>query len=108
MQNFIKYCFTLSNMGQFFEIHFWDLGVLFMYARITDSNGNIVTIVNWKVVTQEKGQTLDRFIDSNGNIYLERPQSEVIDGIEIINALTIGAESFYQMQGLGISIGRTE
>ncbi|MEH2339733.1 hypothetical protein [Nostoc sp.] len=79
-----------------------------MYARITDSNGSIVTIVNWKVVTQEKGQTLDRFIDSNGNVYLERPQKEVIDGIELINKLRIKAESFYQIQGIGISIGRTE
>lgn len=79
-----------------------------MYARITDSNGNIVTIVNWKVVTQEKGQTLDRFIDSNGNIYLERPQKEVIDSMELINKLRIKAESFYQIQGIGISIGRTE
>ncbi|MEH2005815.1 hypothetical protein [Nostoc sp.] len=79
-----------------------------MYARITDSNGNIVTIVNWKVVTHENGQILDRFIDSNGNIYLERPQKEVIDGIELINKLRIKAESFYQIQGIGISIGRTE
>ncbi|BBD65039.1 hypothetical protein NIES4072_12970 [Nostoc commune NIES-4072] len=79
-----------------------------MFARITDSNGSIVTIVDRKVVTHQNGQIIDRFIDKNGNIYLERPQSEVIDGIEIINALRIGAESFYQMQGLGISIGRTE
>ncbi|WP_335106163.1 hypothetical protein [Nostoc sp.] len=46
-----------------------------MFARITDSNGNIVTIINWKVVTHENGQILDRFIGSNGN-HLPRTSSE--------------------------------
>ncbi|MBN3882700.1 MAG: hypothetical protein V7K64_32825 [Nostoc sp.] len=78
-----------------------------MFARITDSNENIVTIVDWQVVTQEKGQIIDRFIDSNGNIYLERPHKEFIDAIELMN-IGSKAESFYQMQKIGISIGRTQ
>ncbi|MBD2514102.1 hypothetical protein H6G93_03605 [Nostoc sp. FACHB-973] len=79
-----------------------------MFARIIDSNGSIVTIVDWKVVTHENGQIIDRFIDKNGNIYLERPHNEFIDGIKLISELRIKAESFYQMQGIGIWIGRTE
>jgi len=77
-----------------------------MFARITDSNGTIVTIVDWKVVTHENGQIIDRFIDKNGNIYLQRPHNEVIGLIEL-NELRIKAESLYQIQGIGISIGRT-
>lgn len=69
-----------------------------MFARITDAtNGNIVTIVDWQVVTHENGQIIDRFIDTNGNIYLERPHSKVIDVIELINKLKIGTESFYYL-----------
>jgi hypothetical protein len=58
-------------------------------------------------MTLQSGQVLDRSIDGNGNLYLEKPHSEVIDGIELMNHLRAGANTFYQMQGLGIQIGRT-
>lgn len=69
-----------------------------MFASIVDSQGNLVAVVNWQVETQDNGQVVDRFVDDNGNIFLERPQDELIDGIALINHLTSGANRFYQMQ----------
>jgi hypothetical protein len=62
----------------------------------------LIAVVNWQVVTLQSSQVLDRFIDGNGNLCLERPHSEVIDGIELMNHLRAGANTFCQMQELGI------
>jgi len=78
-----------------------------MLAKIIDSQGNLITIVNKQVVTLQSGQVLDRFIDGNNNIYLERPHNEVIDGIELMNRLIVGANTFYGMQGVKIQMGQT-
>ncbi|WP_190652447.1 MULTISPECIES: hypothetical protein [Leptolyngbya] len=78
-----------------------------MFASITDSQGNLVTVIDWKVVTLDNGKMHDLFIDRNDNIYLERPHNDTIDAIELINCLRVGLNNFYQMQGLQIHLGRT-
>lgn len=76
-----------------------------MFAKIIDSQGQLVTVVYWQIVTLEDGQILDRFIDSNDNLYLERPHNDLFNEIDM-NYLVIGVQNFYQIQGFTIQQGR--
>lgn len=76
-----------------------------MFARIDDSQGNIVASVSWQVVPSETGKYLDRFVDDAGHVYLERPHHDVIDGEELLQCLRNGADKFYHLQELKVYVG---
>lgn len=73
-----------------------------------DSQGNLITVVDRKVEIQQDGQMLDRFIDRNNNVYLERPHNEEFDATELISSLKDGAIKFYQLQSVRVDIGRVD
>ncbi|HLP91092.1 MAG TPA: hypothetical protein VK184_21240 [Nostocaceae cyanobacterium] len=81
-----------------------------MFARITDSQGNLVTIVDWQIVTINN-EKLDRFVDRNGNLYFERPHSNLLvnndTNTDIMSCLQEEAKRLYKLDGLVVEIGRT-
>jgi len=70
-----------------------------MIAKIIDSQGNLVAVVKKQTISQGNGQVLDRFIDQNGNLYLEVKHSDTIDGEFLMNRFIAGASLFYQIEG---------
>lgn len=77
-----------------------------MLIRVVDSEKNLIASIEWQVYTDVNGQLLERFIDSQGNVYLEEPRKEVRDCISLMEELKTKAIDFYQIPNLFIEIGR--
>jgi len=77
-----------------------------MLIRVVDSKKNLIASIEWQVYTDVNGQLLERFIDNQGNVYLEEPRKEFRDCISLMEELKTKAIDFYQIPNLFIEIGR--
>jgi hypothetical protein len=73
--------------------------------KIINPEGDLVAEVSRIIVTSTNNQYIDRFVDGKGNLYFERPHSEMIDLKELSPILTTKAEAFYQIPGLKVQAG---